>query len=441
MLQCITAASPSPGTTVVGYGPACAQAARAAAPDSGAATDVRTSTGVHTVTRGTLNVPVAIPAGANRARLLPLLAVVSALVAPSLSSTTKSTVRVLGRLQSFLDWVSVDRSEVTGGVICAYIVARSCPPVDTVLPADWPARPVLPATTASEVSLLRRAAKLGLAETGSLADALTDPLVTLLLRQIGANVARLTTEKKPLLWSKFLPVADAALAAFETWRKSHLVVTAELQIQVRDAFALAIALATGSRVSELLGFVGDDILPGETDDGREFLRTIFKHTKTRQTPFSTHQPFVTHVTSAIVLSLFDAFDRVCGWEPAGAVWVCYRGSTRDPLGYAWFAALVKSVDPECSPHSVRVTLATDLWAQNATVQEIMAAGRWSSMAAVLYVVSSLDKRLSTADRVGKSGLTYRGNALRSGQVTKPDVLQTNAWSRALAEGLEVDGDD
>jgi integrase len=158
-----------------------------------------------------------------------------------------------------------------------------------------------------------------LAETQQLAEALRDPLVSLLLRQIGANVARITTSKKPLLWSKVKDFYDATLAACD----DDTIASPSMATQrdVRDAFALTLGMATGSRVSELLSFIGSDIVHEETTEGREYLSIRFRHTKTRQTPFDTHQPFITFVTNPTVIALYKVFDTVCGWEADGPVWV------------------------------------------------------------------------------------------------------------------------
>jgi hypothetical protein len=82
------------------------------------------------------------------------------------------------------------------------------------------------------------------------------------------------------------------------------------------------------------------------------------------------------------------------------------------LSEDWFSRLVKRIDPACVAHSTRVGLATELWAAGASVPDIMAAGRWASAAAVLYIVGTLDKQVSASRTIGSAMVRYSAAGLR-----------------------------
>lgn len=66
----------------------------------------------------------------------------------------------------------------------------------------------------------------------------------------------------------------------------------------------------------------------------------------------------------------------------------------------------------------------------------MTAGRWTSMAAVLYIIGSLDRALVAADAVGKGGLVYDSSRLRQrgvlGVLSPPKPEAVRQYLRRLA---------
>ena len=75
------------------------------------------------------------------------------------------------------------------------------------------------------------------------------------------------------------------------------------------------------------------------------------------------------------------------------------------------------------------------------LQDIMAIGRWGSIAAILYIVGSLERQVSASDRLGKGRLVFDSGSLHRRLGTSLDardapVAPVDRWTRYLQE---VDG--
>jgi integrase len=393
--------------------------------------------------RGLVTLPAAsslqltwnVPLGANMRLLGPLLGIASCVLLPSDAARSKTSKRVLTAISRFLDWVGLSLSVLTGDLLIAYCVARCCPPVNVVLPTGWPPSPVLPSTVKCELGALRAAAKVGVCGLEQHLPALCDPRLIAFLKAVGANVGRLKSSKKPLLWSRLVDFVTPTVVRARAAVLAKRGFTSDLQLAVRDAFALVLGFTTGSRCRELLTLRGKDVqlLPL---DLRSIVEVTFQQTKTRRTVLGTHDPFVTVVSHSLVVELWSLFDVIVGWDADHCVWVSQRGHSAEPLSRDWFAKLIKRVDPECTPHSMRVGLATELWAAGCDHEEIMTAGRWTSLAAVLYIIGSLDKALVAADAVGRGGLSYDGAVLRKRGIRSalpaPVPAEVSRWMRLVA---------
>jgi hypothetical protein len=141
---------------------------------------------------------------------------------------------------------------------------------------------------------------------------------------------------------------------------------------------------------------------------------------------------------------WTAFERVADYYEGVPVFHRLSGSTRDALSRRWFAAVILAAAPGTVPHSARVGLATELWAAGRSIDVIMAAGRWTSAAAVLYVIGSLEDQVSATRAIG-AGLVYTGDDLRRLGVS-PDQFRVHGGSPTLdcriwasiAQGIEGD---
>ena len=131
----------------------------------------------------------------------------------------------------------------------------------------------------------------------------------------------------------------------------------------------------------------------------------------------------------LLMRAFGVFNRVVGFVVGIPVFHRTTGTSPDRLSRSWFDSVVKRIDPLCSPHSVRVGMATELWAAGVKLPAIMAMGRWTSAAAILYILGSLDVTLNAATQMGAADLGWSTGGLRtavglSGKMRSEDILLT-----------------
>jgi integrase len=240
---------------------------------------------------------------------------------------------------------------------------------------------------------------------GSLA-ALSDHKVLALQRAIGGRARRITTSKRPLLFH------EVEARWLRTEKQFGLSGAAKSDIasfpDVRDAFAVVLAFAAATRVSELLNLRGEHLQIDEDD----VLLVTFISVKNRRTLFSTHQPFKVAIRLPLLTRAFDLFNKVCGFADGVHIFHRASGSSRDRLSRDWFDKIIKSINPACSPHSVRVGAATEMWAAGVPITGIMALGRWTSAAAVIYVIGCLDVTIEASARIGSANVQFVRGELR-----------------------------
>ena len=265
---------------------------------------------------------------------------------------------------------------------------------------------------------------------GSLA-ALSDHKVLALQRAIGGRARRITTSKRPLLFHE----VEARWLRTEKQYKQRGAAGSDIAsfTDVRDAFAVVLAFAAATRVSELLNLRGEHLQIDEDD----VLLVTFVSVKNRRTLFSTHQPFRVALRLPLLTRAFDLFNKVCGF--ADGVYIFHRanGSSRDKLSRDWFDKIIKSINPACSPHSVRVGAATEMWAAGVPITGIMALGRWTSAAAVIYVIGCLDVTIEASSRIGSANVQFVRGELRKRigvsetlppwMVAKDSATSTEEW--------------
>ena len=335
-------------------------------------------------------------------RLLPLLAGVSVLLASIPKNSANKLNAAVSLWYRALEWWGVEPSDVDFTIPLALITLRACPPVEFEIPVSFGLRPVLPTTAAADIDNLRRASRERISRMEQFGEALFDERVTAVLRNIGARVHKLRTDKRPLLF-----------CAVEEFARPILDNPSASDEDIRDAFALLLGLCFGTRVSELIALDGKHIQPIALSLGEEAIQVTFVQTKTRQSVFGTHQPWQNVSAHPLLLRAFDAFNSRIGFKDDLAVFHCRaRAHALARLSEDWFSRLVKRIDPACVAHSTRVGLATELWAAGATVPDIMAAGRWASAAAVLYIVGTLDKQVSASRTIGSAMVRYSAAGLR-----------------------------
>lgn len=384
---------------------------------------VATKVGVRDIACSVAVAEFPMPTCAHPERLRPLL-MTARCVAGALPASSARKVRGAVRMwHEALRWFGLEPQHVTESVVIAFLIMRCCPPVGMELPA-FAQRPVLPTTAAADVDVLRRAAREGVEDMGRFLSALCHDRVLRMQRSIGGRVSRLKSNKRPFLFSQLVDCTRPALAKGAT---------AE---QVREAFALTLGFFFGMRSGELLQLKGADV--NESSDDSMILVT-FRHVKTRQSLFTTHEPYVVAARSPLLMQMFRRFDEVIGFRDDYPVFHQWRATRAErmqpsfqwtganvlPLSRDWLARAVRRWAPGCSPHSLRVGCATEAWAAGVPLERIQALGRWASAAALLYIIGSLDQTASASSRLGHGGLSFTADGLRSQIGTSPDVRA--AW--------------
>lgn len=357
-----------------------------------------TRTGQLTLQRPALqHAPLRAPPGADIALMQPVLDVAAVLI-HTLPASSEAKIRgAAARYRRALTfWALREPSELAS---VAYVVARCCPPVGVPVP-DVCRTPVAPSTAAGDVDALARACELELdGFSRALAPAFQGPMVRGLLKAIGARVRRLRTNKRALLFTQ----VEAA------WSKAEGVGS---PTAIRDGFAIVVAFFYGLRISELLALRPEHIDPVSLADGAVGMQVTFVQCKNRRSTLMQHQPFKVTCAHPLLVRAWAAFERRLDYYDNTPVFHRLSGSSRDPLSRSWFATVIREAAPGTTPHSARVGLATELWAAGKSLDVIMAAGRWTSPAAVLYVIGSLEDQVAATRDIGSAHLAYSGDDLR-----------------------------
>ena len=73
--------------------------------------------------------------------------------------------------------------------------------------------------------------------------------------------------------------------------------------------------------------------------------------------------------------------------------------------------------------------------------EIMSIGRWTSMAAILYITGSIEDQVTASDSLGKGSLSYQSGHLHKAigtSLTKDLVptAPTDRWARHVATEMD-----
>ena len=399
-----------------------ASAADAAAVATGV--QVRTRTGTQTVGAAAQRVApttLAVPEGCTQpSRVAALLQVASLLLLPVATSAAK-LAGTCARFRSAMTWMGITMAAVTAHAVAAYVVLRCAPPLDTPLPDGW--NIVAPVTAAGDIDTLRRAARLGLEGMQAIASQLLDPIVSALLVAIGGRIKRLKTAKKPILYAEVKAAFDRA--------KAH-----PTPIRVRDAFALVLGFHFAMRASELLALLGRDIV---LVDDNSAIQVRFPNVKNRQSVFSSHEPFVVTASGGLLLEAYTLFNTHVGFRDDLCVFHQLRGAAETPLSRDWLCGVIAAAAPERTPHSLRVGAATEMYAAGVGIPVIMAVGRWTSAAACLYVLGTMEDTMEATKAMGSGGLRLSSEGLR--RATRASIpaaaiprVDADAWAAACAAG-------
>lgn len=332
----------------------------------------------------------ALPAGAA-----PVLTVMFTAIAVLLAAVAPTSVAGLERswrfFTTFLRFVDVPIENVTEWVICAYVLCRVCPPVGIELP-QFMARHVMPATAYGDILALRRRARMsGYRE---LLDALLGDRVAELCRRLTAGVKRKKTTKSPILIHHLRDLWNGTANRTAGF--------------VRDVTLMLVALLIGLRRREIVALTVGDVVW----NGRE-LRVTVRRDKVNFNLVGAECPrtvVASHELLDLIWPIFAARFLPAGTPADRPLFRVCAGVhiTNDGLSPNTIRTIIRERLPglPVSPHSLRVGCATELHAAGVSLDTIMEIGRWSSLAALIYVLPSADKMARATRSMGSGGVTF-----------------------------------
>lgn len=372
------------------------------------------------------------PAGASIDRVGPYLQMAARILVAMPKSSGKKVNAARKRFRACMEYFRIADDAVDETAVMAFMLYRC---------ARRPADPIIkelgdrvsPVTAAGDVDCLRRGVRVGGEPFAFLRDAVFHDKIAVFIKQIGGRARRKKTNKKGLLHKDVQKKVDRAafVVNLEKTTKKNAIFSLAAINEARDAFALAVAYCCGLRGIELLALNAEDIVISVMGkDNHDVISVRLKNTKTVRSLFSTHEPVVVHSSAPVLLKAFDTFNTAAGFpkDGRGPLWRRSTGRTRDRLGRDWLNGVVKSAAPGTgvTPHSARVGFATELWAAGVPLQTIMAAGRWKSLVALLYVLNTVDEAITTSLRLGDGKVDRDALAtdlLRFGAETTPPVME------------------
>lgn len=348
---------------------------------------VRTVRGNTTVVAAVEPTPLPLPKGTSPA-LRSLTEAGSIMLATIPDTSAEGMNRAVRNFRNFLRFYDMDWELVNEGVIVGYIVARCAPPIDSEIPA-WMVRPVEVTTVGTELSALRRWARL----TGDsrFLGHLSDDAIFRLIRHLSGSARRTKTTKKPILVAQLQELLAMGLGKAPHGR---LADTAERFW--RDVTLLVVGLLAGLRRREISGL---DLADVAWDPTLKELKVSVRRDKTNQSIINAQCPRVVVVSHALLDVCWPQFAALRGTKEGPLFMVV--GTDRG-VAPATVATIVRERLPGMgvSPHSLRVGCATELFAAGVPVQTIMEIGRWSSLTALMYVLPSADAMTAATRSMG-----------------------------------------
>lgn len=346
------------------------------------------------------------PRGAAIDRITPYLNMAARVMVAMPTSSAKKVNAARHRFRACMEYFQIKDDAVDEKAVMAYMMYRIARQPNDPIIKELGER-VSPGTAAGDIDKLRRGVRVGGAPFAFLKEAVYHDKISVFIKQIGGRAKRTKTNKKGLLHSNVEKKVEFAATAVELEKKTRggVISTATANI-ARDALALAAAYCCGLRGGELLALNVDDIeVSVMGKDKRDVISIRLKNTKTVRTLFSTHEPVIVRSSAPVLLKAFDAYNTAVGFpkNPNAPLWRRSTGKTRDRLGRDWFADVIQKAAPGSgvTPHSARVGFATELWAAGVPLHKIMEAGRWKSLVAMLYVLSTVDEAIETSMRLGE----------------------------------------
>ena len=325
------------------------------------------------------------------AAAVPWYMAVAVFLAAAPEGACTSMERAMRYFSEWVRFIGLAWEHVCPFTVCAYLIARCCPVVGRDVPAVF-GRPVAPRTAASDITALRRRARL--ASDHAFLDVLCDETVMRMCSLLTANSKKKKSDKAPILLRHLR----------QLWEKHGSGAKASLG-QLRNVTLLLVGLLAGLRRREIVALRISDV---SWDPTKRELTITVRRDKTNGNIIAAQSPrsvVVAHELLDQVWPIYSARFRLAAQkDEAAPLFSQMTGCTINwrSLDPATVNTIVRESLPGLgvSPHSLRVGFATELAAAGVDIAVIMELGRWSSLAALHYVMPSADKMAAATRAIG-----------------------------------------
>ena len=350
---------------------------------------------VRTAGGGTRTVAAAVPPRQlppdTPAAAVPWYSAVAVFLAAAPDSACTSMDRAMRFFTEWVRFLGLAWDQVCALTVCAYLIARCCPVVGADVPAVF-GKTVAPSTAASDITSLRRRARL--AGDNSFLALLCDEAVVRMCALLTANTKKKKSSKAPILLRH--------LKAF--WEKLGKGLTCALG-RLRNVTLLVVGLLAGLRRREIVALcIGDAVW----DARKRELTISVRRDKTNTNVIAAQSPRTVVIAHDLLDQVWPRYATRFGLAAQGSARPLFPAMTgctirrEDALEPGTVNTIVRESLPGLgvSPHSLRVGFATELAAAGVDIAVIMELGRWSSLAALHYVLPSADKMAAATRAIG-----------------------------------------
>lgn len=305
-----------------------------------------------------------------------------AIINASVKDTSSSAIRTaVKQFDAFKQWFGIQSVE-SPLIYCAFIVMRCAPPVGMSIPllgGDRSKMFISPVTVSGYVDALRRVARI----QRRFEDPVFSPEVLSFQCTIGGRKRKLKSDKPPILFNTVL----------EFWKSKR-------PSDIHTACLLVLGFFFACRRSELAALIWEDLQMIRKPGGTLYTRLRFREHKTNSSVLGSHQPAYIHAAHPVL-------DEAVAW--------LLRNVQKEDKLFPWSKAeigdRIAKACPGCTAHGLRVGFATEAYAAGARLDHLMNHGRWTSLAALLYVLPTIEDSTEITELIGSGAVRIVDGAL------------------------------